>query len=85
MANFVLEQFSAYLVNTQAIDKVHFYVVHRIVVPFIQGYTDTGEFGTVAKLLDSLKMNFIYYGAMTVGLVILTIYLVLNTSMTTLY
>lgn len=57
----------------------------RLVVPFIQGYVDTGEFGVGAKLMDSVKINFAYYGLMTVGLLAITLYMILNRSITTLY
>lgn len=57
----------------------------RLIVPMIQGYVDTGEFGMLRKILDSIKINLYFYGGSAVMLSIVILYLVLRTQVNTLY
>jgi hypothetical protein len=54
-------------------------------VPFTQGYVDTGEFGVVAKVMDSLQNNLRFYLFSMCTFITLTVYIVLNSTAQTLY
>lgn len=57
----------------------------RFIVPFLQGYVDSGEFGMFRRIIDSLKVNIRMYIFTVLTFVILTIYLLLSTNAQTLY
>lgn len=56
-----------------------------LIVPLIQGYVDTGEFGMMHKTWDSIRINFYFYGGSAVILAVVVLYLMLRTEVNTLY
>lgn len=54
-----------------------------LVVPMVQGYVDTGEFGFWNRLLDSVRVNLMFYGCMLVILSTIIVYLLISTTMRT--
>lgn len=59
-------------------------ILVRLIIPLMQGYVDTGEFGIVNKAFDSIKVNLYFYGATSLLMLVLVVYLIFGTHMNTL-
>lgn len=56
-----------------------------LIVPFIQGYVESGHFERIRRIKDSIWDNLVFYGEASIMLLFMVLYLMIGTAINTKY